>query len=324
MLGGRKRSIPFEYTALASFERAGKEGVARLLHLPSLSSREFEAIQRREIAEWPELAVPNAAWFARKYPERQARRDAEIALADLVVVNPSLTARSHIEYGADPEKIVVATLGAPPAIGEARPASRERGALSVLWAGHFTLGKGAHYLLDAWRRLGANSAARLDVYGALDIPERLLASAGESVTFHGAVRRSALYEAYERADVLVFPSLSDGFGMVVAEAMAHGLPVIATDMAGAAELVNPRNGLVVPAADPAALAGALRWCLDNRDALRDMRVEALETARRHQWSDYRRDLTATLAIRLRRLGYDSPPVEAPAQIGAAAPMAHGR
>ena len=314
----------FEYTALASFERAGKQGVARLLHLPSLSSREFEAIQSREIALWPELADPNAAWFARKYPQRQARRDAEIALADLIVVNSSLTARSHVASGADAEKIVVATLGAPPPIVEARPASNRRGALSVLWAGHFTLGKGAHYLLDAWRRLDAKSAATLEVYGALDIPQRLLASAGGNVTFHGAVPRSALYLAYERADVLVFPSLSDGFGMVVAEAMAHGLPVIATDMAGAAELVNPRNGLVVPAADPAALADALRWCLDNRDALQDMRVEALETARRHQWSDYRRDLTATLASRLRRLGYDSPVVEAPAPIAEPAPLAHGR
>jgi glycosyltransferase involved in cell wall biosynthesis len=100
--------------------------------------------------------------------------------------------------------------------------------------------------------------------------------------------------------------------------------VIATDMAGAAELVTPRNGLVVPAADPAALAEALRWCLDNRDALQDMRVEALETARRHQWADYRRDLAATLASRLRRLGYDSPAAEAPAPIGATAPLAHGR
>ena len=301
---GEARAIhAFEYTALAAFQRAEGGGAARVLHLPSLSSREFEAIQRRETGEWKELATPHASYFGRKFPERQARRDAEIALADVLVANSSLTARSHIAGGADPAKVVIASLGAPPPILEARPAPGERGALSVLWAGQFSLRKGAHYLLDAWRRLDAKSAATLNVYGERDIPERLLATAGQTVAFHGSVARSLLYLAYQSADVLVFPSLSDGFGMVVAEAMAHGLPVITTDMAGAADLITPRNGIVVPAANAGALENALRWCLDNRGALRDMRIEALKTARRRQWSDFRRDLIVGVATGLDRAGY---------------------
>ena len=101
----------------------------------------------------------------------------------------------------------------------------------------------------------------------------------------------------------MFPTLSDGFGLVVAEAMAHGLPVITTDQAGAADLVTPDNGLIVPAADPRALADALQWCLDNRDRLQAMRFHALETARRRQWPDFRRDLIAALEKGLRRAGY---------------------
>ena len=103
--------------------------------------------------------------------------------------------------------------------------------------------------------------------------------------------------------MLVFPTLSDGFGMVVTEAMAHGLPVITTDKAGAADLVSPDNGLIVPAADPRALADALQWCLDNRERLHAMRFHALDTARRRQWPDYRRDLIAALEKGLRRAGY---------------------
>ena len=121
--------------------------------------------------------------------------------------------------------------------------------------------------------------------------------------FHGSVPRPVLFDAYRAADILVFPSLSDGFGMVVAEAMAHGLPVITTDQAGAADLVTADNGRIVPAANPQAIAEVLQWCLDNRDRLFAMRFHALETARRRQWQDFRRDLIDALEKGLRRAGY---------------------
>jgi hypothetical protein len=53
----------FEYTALASFERAKAEGVARILHLPSLDSLQFETIQRRERCQWPELIGEHDTYF---------------------------------------------------------------------------------------------------------------------------------------------------------------------------------------------------------------------------------------------------------------------
>jgi glycosyltransferase involved in cell wall biosynthesis len=166
----------------------------------------------------------------------------------------------------------------------------------------FSLGKGA-LLVEAWRLLRAGDNAQLHVYGQPQLSARLRASAAEGLVFHGSVPKPVLFDAYRSADVLVFPTLSDGFGMVVAEAMAHGLPVITTHQAGAADLVSPDNGLVVPAADAQALAHALRWCLDNRDRLHAMRLHALETARCRQWPDFRRDLIAALEKGLRRAGY---------------------
>ncbi len=110
--------------------------------------------------------------------------------------------------------------------------------------------------------------------------------------FHGSVVRSVLFEAYEAADILVFPTLSDGFGMVVTEAFAHGLPVITTNRAGASDLVRHGvNGLIIPAGDAVALANALKWCIENRQQLTGMRQAALDTARNWQWSDYRAALT---------------------------------
>jgi glycosyltransferase involved in cell wall biosynthesis len=308
----------FEYTALASFQRAKSEGVARVLHVPSLDSLQFETIQRRERQRWPELASARDVHFGRKFPQRYERRRREIELADVIVANSTLTAQSHIDAGADPEKVFAVPYAAPPPVAAVPDNDGvHRRPLTVLWAGTFGLRKGAHYLLEAWRLLGAGSHARLHVYGQPQLPPRLNAAALDGVTFHGSVAHSVLFAAYRTADALVFPTLSDGFGMVVTEAMANALPVITTNSAGAADLVSPDNGLIVPAADSRALADALQWCLDNRDRLHAMRHHALSTARRRQWPDYRRDLIAALDKGLRRAGYTPSFHTAPSSLAAA-------
>jgi glycosyltransferase involved in cell wall biosynthesis len=283
----------FEYTALSSFRRAAQLGIVRILHLPSLDSRKFEEIKRREKRDWPELLSPADAYFDAKFERRYARRCAEIAMANVIIANSSLTARSHISAGADPAKVRIVPLAAPPTIEKVdERLDRTKRPLKIVWAGQFSLGKGAHYLLDAWRQLGVGVAARLDIYGRVTTPKRVVAGFEGDVVFHGSVPRATVFEAFEAADMLVFPTLSDGFGMVVTEAFACGLPVITTDQAGAGDLVTSDNGLIVPAGDSKALAGALQWCLDNRPRLVEMRAHALETARQRQWSDFRRDLIA--------------------------------
>lgn len=295
--------MAFEYTALAAFEAAARRGVARILQLPSRDSAESAAILAREQARWPGLEAPEDRYFDARFARRYARRRAEIAAADLVVANSALTARSHVAAGADPARITIVPLAAPPALDPAALREPARCApLRVLWAGPFSLRKGAPDLLAAWRRLKAGPAARLDVYGEVTLPAAFV-GAPDAVAFHGSVPQAQLFAASTQADILVLPTLSDGFGMVVLEAMAHGLPVIVSDQAGAAEAVTGENGLVVPAGDAAALAEALRWCLDNRERVAAMRHAALDTARRRQWSDYRRDLVSALSVGLAGAGY---------------------
>ena len=295
----------FEFTALESFRRAGELGVAKILHIPSLDSAHYREIERRERGRWTALSSASDDYFERIFGRRYERRLKEIALADVIVANSRLTANSHIAAGADPAKVIVAVLGAPPAIADVEFApDRGRKPLNVLYAGSFSLGKGAHYLLQAWQRLDAGAGAVLNVYGRMTLPKAAIAGRGESVVFHGSVPQPVLFRAYEAADVLVFPTLADGFGSVVAEALAHGLPVITTDQAGAAELVTPECGFVVPAGDADALTEALRWCLDNRKQVQAMRFAALEAARRRQWSDFRRDLIDGLDAGICRSGYN--------------------
>ncbi|MHB2169126.1 glycosyltransferase [Alsobacter sp. R-9] len=288
----------FEYSGLETLKAARRAGRFSVLHLPSLDSRAFEAIAGAERRRNPELASAADKYFASRFEERYARRCEEIALADLVLTNSATTTRSHVAAGADPAKFVAVPLAAPPPLAAVRDIRRDKSTrLRVLWAGNFTPGKGANHLLEAWTRLPAGHV-ELHVYGRVPDARLQIAGALENIVFHGSVPRSVLFEAYGEAEVLVFPTLSDGFGMVVAEALAHGLPVITTDQAGAADLLDDTCGLIVPPGDAAALADALMRCLDQREWLAEMRPHALAAAARRQWSDYRRDVRAAIASRL--------------------------
>ena len=125
-----------------------------------------------------------------------------------------------------------------------------------------------------------------------------------SIRVFSSVPRAELFERYRQADVLVFPTLCDGFGLVVTEAFAHGLPVITTTRAGAADLVrHGENGLIIPPGDAGALTEALEWCLTHRIELKAMRRAALETATRWQWCDFRQALARNVIGGLRQAGY---------------------
>ncbi|MEJ1931883.1 glycosyltransferase family 4 protein [Nostoc sp. NIES-2111] len=283
-----------EYTALGSFRAAERYGVAKILHLPSLDSRQSHQRSLLERREWPETATVYDAYFDSKFEERYARRQAEIAAADIIIVNSGLTATSHISAGADPSKVKVVPLAAPlPTLSQslARPKDAP---LRLVWAGNFSVGKGAHILMKAWRGIKCFPQATLTVVGSIAIPQTLLADL-DGVEVRGAGARDQLLEELPTFDALIFPTLSDGFGMAVTEALSAGVPVITTKQAGAVDVLTPyRDSIVVPAGDVTALVQALMWCLDNRERLSSMRPAALEAAWRRQWSHFRADMRAAV------------------------------
>jgi glycosyltransferase involved in cell wall biosynthesis len=94
-----------------------------------------------------------------------------------------------------------------------------------------------------------------------------------------------------RHDVFVFPSLFEGFGLVILEAMSRGLPVITTaHTAGPDFISDGENGFIVPIRSADALAEKLDLLAKDRSLLADMKRAALETARQSSWETYRRRL----------------------------------
>jgi glycosyltransferase involved in cell wall biosynthesis len=127
-------------------------------------------------------------------------------------------------------------------------------------------------LLQAARLLAAEKI-HFDVVGPIGISEEAMKSAPANVTFHGQASRDQASLWYQKADVFVLPTLSDGFALTQLEAMAHGLPVIATPNCG--EVVTPeKDGLIVLPGDAEALASAILRYLAEPDFLRQNQAAA--------------------------------------------------
>ncbi|MCS6910335.1 MAG: glycosyltransferase family 4 protein [Anaerolineales bacterium] len=170
------------------------------------------------------------------------------------------------------------------------------GPLRVLFVGNVIPRKGLHTLLAALAQV--RGEWRLSVVGRLDadpkygrrIMRRIRAmvetGSGASllnrVSFLGRLSDAELRAQLETHHLLAVPSSYEGFGIVYLEAMAHGLPVIATTAGAAHEIVTPGvDGYLVPPEDPAALAGALQTFLADRERLRAMSLAARARYERH-------------------------------------------
>lgn len=199
-----------------------------------------------------------------------------IRRADRLVANSAMTARLAADAGVAPGRIVVLNPGV--AVRAAAPPVRASGTQARLLAvGRLVARKGlAEFVGQALPRIrAALPDALLEIVGAeppgaaagggtrdrvLDAARR--AGVADAVRLLGAVDDDALARRYREASVLVFPCLAlpgdvEGFGMVVVEAAAHGLPAVAFDVGGVADAMSADNGILVPPQDYAGFADAV-------------------------------------------------------------------
>jgi hypothetical protein len=168
---------------------------------------------------------------------------------------------------------------------------RARRPLHVLTIGEAGLRKGAPYLLAVAKTLGASAEFRW--VGPITASRRALRTATGSVNFIGPVSRSRVAEHYAWADVFVLPSICEGSATVCYEALAAGLPVIATPNCGSV-VRDGLDGFIVPVRDPEAIAVAIERLFADPALLAEMSAAALATATGFTIEKYAERLLAAL------------------------------
>jgi glycosyltransferase involved in cell wall biosynthesis len=214
-------------------------------------------------------------------------REGEVLRSAAAVVATSEWTRRQLvaAYGLAPEAVRVAAPGVDPAASAV--GSSDGGGL--LCVGAVTPAKGHDLLVAALAATGGDRW-RCSCVGSLDVcPDFVTASrrrlrdlglAGQ-VVLTGPITGAALDRAYREADVLVLTSRSESYGMVVTEALAHGLPVLAPAVGGVPEALGTspsgkQPGLLTPPGDTAAFAGSLRRWLSDADLRAELRAAALD------------------------------------------------
>jgi glycosyltransferase involved in cell wall biosynthesis len=172
--------------------------------------------------------------------------------------------------------------------------------LRVLFVGALSQAKGLGYLLEAVAPLERD--IEFTLIGRRVSPAVPLSSLLDKYRWIPSLPHDELLQEMSRHDVLVLPSLHEGFGLVMTEAMGQGLVVIATPHTGASDLItDSRDGFVVPIRSAVAIEEKLALLLRDRDRLRAMQEEARNKALVWTWENYRQRL-----VRLTREVMDRP------------------
>lgn len=254
--------------SLASMKVAKQKGVATLLENVGRHAGHFHK------ASWEEcdrFGIP-AKDRSPLLPAMLIRRlEREYEICDTIAVPSNVAQASFAEFGYAKKAIVVHP-GVDAEFFSPRPQGASRTLFRACFVGRVELAKGAGYLLQAWKRLALPNA-ELVLAGEVrpEMKELLRTEADSTVRVAGVLAATELAEMYRSSDVFVFPSVNEGLAMVLLEAMASGLAVVASDMSGAADCVSEgKEGIITPVRNVDRLADAILWCYQHRDETRAM------------------------------------------------------
>ena len=263
--------------------RAGKKRFGALTVCDSGTSHERlqQKLLQEECRRWGTTRTATSERYL-------AHVETEYYEADLITVPSTFARDGFVSMGLAPAKIAVTPYGAD--LEEYRPLPKRDDIFRILFIGTICLRKGIPYLLEAVSRLSL-PGAELALRGAVEPEvERIVAAYRGDIPLRMVPPqpRSAMRDLYAQASVFVLPSVEDGFGLVIPQAMSCGVPVIASVNTGGPDIITDGvNGLLVPACDTKALQSALTFAYEHPEALKAMGVAARATLERAGgWNAY--------------------------------------
>ena len=222
----------------------------------------------------------------------------EYALADRILVLSTFSAQSFLDEGVRRERLAMLPLGVDVHSFQASPEALEHRIqrirtgqpLTVLYVGTLSFRKGLWDLATLMRSVDPNRFRFLLAGQVLPEARRFVKTFGSHVRLLGKVPQHQLPDVYRLGDLFVFPTIEDGFPVVLAQARAARLPIITTPNGAGSDIVeSTRHGWIVPIRSPRSIAERLEWCDCNRSALAEMIAAPEHASHSRDWADVARD-----------------------------------
>ena len=282
----------YEDCALETFREAHACGKACLYDLPIGHWRAMRELWDEESRRNPEWAMTLGGM--EDSVEKLIRKDCELAEADRIYVASSFTKKTLEVYPGNLNDIEVIPYGFPPVNAVREYRSFDGRKIKVLFVGGLSQRKGISYLFDALK--GFEGQMELTVVGRKpEVRCGALEAALAGIRHIPSLAHGDVLAVMAAHDVLVFPSLFEGFGLVVTEAMSQGTPVVTTERTCGPDIITSgKDGWIVPAGEAAPLKALLAEFAARPEMLAEAGREAMRTAARRPWACYERELSESV------------------------------
>jgi len=220
-------------------------------------------------------------------------KDEELQRAEVIVVPTTMVRKSIEQFLPVQAKFVLAPYGADASAEVKQWTARElQGPLQMIFVGSLGPRKGLHILFEALSKIPAH-LYRLTLVGRWEQGFREWLTQRYPIDFEwtGPLTSREVHAAYRRSQVLVFPSLAEGYALVIPEAMASGIPVITTERTAGVDLIQHGvEGWLVPAGNGDALREQIEQVMANRASLPEVGAAARRVTEWLSWEHYRQVL----------------------------------
>jgi len=292
---GRNLRVVYAYEDCAEelFRAACDLGLRRVYDLPIAYWQTAQRLLGEEAQRYPEWEPTLVG--TRDSEEKLSRKSREIELAELVICPSRFVMDSLPDTVRAAKRCVVAPFGSP-IVDLRSDTARENGhrPLRLLFAGALTQRKGLADLFAAMKLI-RSATIELVVMGSALLPIDWYRDHFSDFTYEPPRRHRDVLRLMQSCDVLILPSIVEGRALVQQEAMACGLPVIATRNAGADDIIiDGETGFLVPIRSPDLLAEKISWCAANRSRIRGMGIAAQKRAQELSWHSYGETVVAAI------------------------------
>jgi glycosyltransferase involved in cell wall biosynthesis len=274
LLGDEDAVVFYSGAGLRTIRAARRLGILSICQVHHCHVLEQERILRDEAARG---AVAYSPIYA---PEQIRWQVAEFESVDVILCPSETVKESFLRQGIATERLIVVPHGVDvPETGLGQPPADRPDEFRVLYVGQLHFRKGLRYLLEALSGL-----VERGVQCRLAGPDFGLAGVRWDdypgyVERTGPLKGADLWKEYLSADVFVLPSVEEGFGLVVLEAMRAGLPVIVSSAVGACDMVRDGvDGFIVPVGNATAIREKIEWMIDHPEQRKQMGVAARDRA----------------------------------------------
>lgn len=294
-----KHAIKYEYDCVISYNNNSKAifeylskhapNIIRVMDASAANVLYMKEIYEKDMELAPEfknllLQERGILWNS----NYQKRISAENKLAQYLLVGSEFVKKSYVEKGYLEKNIYVCRYGVDISIFCQKEKSNYSGErpLECVFVGGTKELKGVSYMLEAFKMI-PNHKARLTIIGKNTLNKEMQARYEDNVTFTGSILHNQVAKILREMDIMIFPSLGEGFSLALVEGLATGLPVIASENSGSSELIKDGwNGFVIPIQNKNEIRDKVLYFVNNSEKVADMSINAHLSVLSLTWEDY--------------------------------------